>query len=520
MSVARHAKNVSGATFLSRIFGLVRDQLFAALIGAGFYADAFFVAFRIPNLLRDLFAEGALSNAFVPVFSDVKEKQAPQNSWGLANLVFGSILMIVGSLVLLGIVFAPTLVELMAPGFANFEGKTELTVWLTRLMFPFLLLVSLAALWMGILNVYEQFAVGAFAPVLFNVVSIFFGCAAVAFSLPPQKAVVWWSVGTLLGGVAQMAIHWPWIYKMGGSLRPTLKGFFSHPGLRRIGWLMVPALIANSGTQVNVLVNTILASKLEQGSASWLNYAFRLMQFPIGVFGVAISVVTLAYVSKSAAKNDPHQYKETLSQSLKLVLLLTVPCALGFWFFGLPIISLIYERGAFGPTDTVSTTHALQRYALGLPAYAAVKVLAPSFFALGSSRIPMMASLLGILVNVVFNLFVYQKLGHAGLALGTSLGMLCNLIFLHTMLEVRHGGLNWKKIGSMLIPLLVSGALMVLTLKVCLLFTPPLTTFIQKLLFTLPSIALAGLVYVGFLFLFNVDEAKMMVHVFQKRFKK
>lgn len=445
MGISKNSSTVSIATFTSRIFGLIRELLFAALIGAGFFADAFVLAFRIPNLLRDLFAEGALSNAFVPTFTDYEVNRSREAAWKLANTVLGLLLIIMGLLTILGLIFTPQLVNFIAPGFSEIEGKHELTTYLTRIMLPFLPLVAIAALFMGIHNVHGQFTLPALAPVMFNLVSIACGLGLWFAGVDQHLAVIGWSVGTLLGGLSQAGMQLPALIKRGWKIRPTLKKWRIEPGLRQIGILMLPALIANSGTQVNILVNSILASLLDQGSPSWLNYGFRLVQLPIGVFGVAISVVTLATLSKDVSQKSRESFLAHLTSAIHLVLLLTIPCAVGLWILGEPIVRLIYERGAFHAPDTVATAAAVSMYALGLPAYAMIKVKAPVFFALKNSKVPMIASLVGISVNIVFNLLFYQKLRHPGLALGTSIGVFTNLFILLIWFEVCHGGLAIKK---------------------------------------------------------------------------
>lgn len=437
MSIGKKAGQIGMATFLSRIFGLVREQIFAALMGAGYYADAFVIAFRIPNLLRDLFAEGALSNAFVPTFTDYRMNKSPSQAWQLANLVLGMLCVVVGTLTVLGIIFAPQVVQVIAPGFAAIEGKQELTVYLTRIMMPFLLFVSVAALLMGMLNTYEEFAIPALAPVVFNVVSISAGLVIYSIDFSAETAVIGWAVGTLLAGVAQMAIQFPKLVSLGWKIRPTARRWKMDAGLHQIFWMMIPAIIANSGTQVNVLVNSVLASMLAEGSASWLNYAFRLIQLPIGVFGVTISVVTLAKSSQNMASQSFGELKNNLTSAINLVVMLTLPCMIGFFVLGEPIIRLIYEHGAFKNTDTHATALAIYFYAIGLPAYAAVKVLAPIFFVFKSSKTPMIASLVGISGNILFNVLCYKTLGHRGLALGTSIGVTLNLIILFYFIQTK-----------------------------------------------------------------------------------
>ncbi|MFH1261903.1 MAG: murein biosynthesis integral membrane protein MurJ [Pseudomonadota bacterium] len=521
MSIGRKAGSVSVATMVSRVFGLIRDQIFAALIGAGFYSDAFVIAFRIPNLLRDLFAEGALSSAFVPTFTEYEMKRSRGEAWALANLVLGALLALIGAVTILGIIFAPQLVAFIAPGFDAIPGKAELTILLTRIMWPFLLIIAASALFMGILNVHDEFTIPAFAPVLFNLVAIAFGLSLWLFGFGGKGAVIGWSIGTMCGGLAQGGIQLPRLLRGGWKIRPTLRGWTQSPGLKQIGILMLPAIIANSGTQVNVLVNSILASMLQQGSPSWLNYAFRLIQLPIGVFGVAIAVVTLSTVSKDAAADATDSFRENLTTSLNLVFLLTIPCAVGLWLLGEPIVRLIYERGAFHSSDTAATAAAVACYALGLPAYAAVKVKAPVFFALRSSKVPMMASLLGVVVNFAFNLWAYKRMGHAGLALGTSLAVTANLAVLLFWFQYKQMGLPLKRMGGLLLKVILSSGLMgVVAYTGYHALHGTMAGLPGKLVETLLPIAAAIAVYFGVLCWMKVPEAATAIRAVRRIYER
>ncbi len=520
VEIGKKAGTVSFATFLSRIFGLVRDQLFAALMGAGFFSDAYFIAFRIPNLLRDLFAEGALSSAFVPTFTEYEVRRSQKEAWELANLVMGVLCAVVGTLTLFGMIFTPQVVAVIAPGFGDVPGKMELTVLLTRIMFPFLLIIAISALFMGMLNVKGEFSLPAFAPVMFNLVSIFFGIALWSFGASGRVAVIGWSVGTLIGGLVQGGIQIPSLFKHGFRFRSTLAGWRNNKGLRQIAMLMIPALIANSGIQVNILVNSILASLLDQGSPSWLNYAFRLMQLPIGVFGVAISVVTLSTLSRDVAslsKEAKEGFQSNVTSSLNLVFLLTIPCAVGLWILGVPIVRLIFERGAFTSNDTLATASAITCYAIGLPTYAAVKVLAPIFFPLKDSKIPMIASLIGVGINIIFNLLVYEKLRHPGLALGTSLGMMTNFGILVFWLQFRHGGLPWKAILKQIgLVGLATTCMAFVALYTNIWLTTGRLSLGYNLLNTLVPIAVASFAYFLILSLFGVPEMDLVKKAFRK----
>jgi putative peptidoglycan lipid II flippase len=438
---------ISAATMASRVLGLVRDQLFAVLVGANAFSDAFVAAFRIPNLLRDLFAEGALSSAFVPTFADYQRNRGADSAWRLGNLVVGILLVVVGAITLLGILLAPQIVSVVAPGF----GETrELTVRLTRIMMPFLLLVSLSAAAMGMLNAQSRFTAPALAPALFNVGSIAVGLGLWTAGAGPEAAVVGWSAGTLFGGLLQLVAQLPSLRALGFRARPALAGALREPGVRRIGALMGAAVVGLSATQVNIVVNTIFASH-ETGAVSWLNYAFRLMQFPLGVFGVAIATVSGAGVAQRAAAKDLAGAKQTLGAAMRLVAFLNVPSAVGLMVLAGPIISLIYEHGRFGAADTASTAQALVFYAIGLYGYSGVKVFAPAFYALDEVRVPVVGSFVGMAVNVALNLALYPILGFRGVALGTSLAAIANFAVLVAAWRLRHGGLG----GSGVVPQLL-----------------------------------------------------------------
>jgi putative peptidoglycan lipid II flippase len=353
--IARSTGVVSSATFLSRILGLVREQVFAYLFGAGFATDAFIAAFRIPNLLRDLFAEGALSSAFIPVFTDHVTNQGSEKAWELANLVLNLLLITLCAIVILGIVFSPYIVQLIAPGFGDEPGKQELTTHLSRIMFPFLLLVALAALVMGILNTFRRFGVPALAPTMFNLGMIAGGIFLSPYFDPP---IVGMALGVLLGGFGQLAIQLPVLRKMGFKYRFRIN--LRHPGVKRILFLMTPATLGLASTQVNIFVNTLIASLLPQGSVSYLNYSFRLMQFPIGVFGVAVATVTFPIISAYAAKKEMGEVVSTFSSSLKLVFFLAIPSAVFLAVASKPVISVLFQHGRFTYLDTLATSQALR----------------------------------------------------------------------------------------------------------------------------------------------------------------
>jgi putative peptidoglycan lipid II flippase len=446
---------VSAATMLSRVLGLVRDQVFGHLFGATLFADAYVVAFRIPNLLRDLFAEGALSAAFVPTFAERLRRDGAGAAFRLANVVIGAVLVVVGGLCLVGVAVAPWVVHLLADDFAAVPGKFELTVLLTRVMFPFLPLVSLAAVAMGALNAQERYGAPALATALFNVVAIAAGLALSLAGVDPRTAVVGWACATVLGGCAQVAIQLPPLFRTGFRLRPELA--FRDPGLRRIAGLMGPATVGLAATQLNIFVNTSFASSAP-GAVSWLSYAFRLIQLPIGVFGVAVATVATTRLARHAADGDAAGLSETFARGLRLVAFLTVPSTIGLAVLAEPIVRLLFEHGAFDAVDTTATAAAVVTYSLGLAAYAAVKVAAPAFYAVGRSRVPLLASVCAVAGNLLLNWLLFPKLGHAGLALGTSLAATLNFAVLAVVFRRTVGRFDAEGLARHLVRVVVASA--------------------------------------------------------------
>ncbi len=437
--IARSAGAVSVAVMCSRVLGLIREQVFASMFGAGFAYDAFVVAFRIPNLLRDLFAEGALSAAFVTVFTEYNTNRGADATWKLAGNVLVFFTLLISGLTLLGLYCAEPIVNLLAPDFALVAGKTELTIGLTRIMFPFLLFVSLAAVVMGMLNTKGRFFVPAMSSTFFNLGSIV-GGLSLAWLLPKfgQPAIAGMAWGTLIGGALQLLMQLPTLCQVG--FRLLLNFNPTDPGLRRILLLMLPATIGLSATQINIFVNTNFAASCAQGSVSWLNYAFRLVQLPIGVFGVALSIAVMPVLAKQAAQKDLASLKQTFTSSLVLVFSLAVPATAGLVLLAAPIIRLIFEHGAFSPLDTIQTADALAFYAVGLFAYSAIKVMVPVFYAIGNTKFPVIGSFLGVAANILTITLVIDHLQHRGIALSTSCAMILNFLFLSVVLYRKLAG--------------------------------------------------------------------------------
>src|SRR5437016_4519154 len=371
---ARAAGVVGLAVLCSRVLGLAREQIFAALFGGGRVMDAFTIAFRIPNLLRDLFAEGALSTAFVTVFSRTAALQDTAAAWRLADKVATLTAVSLSAITVTGIATAPWLVAALAPGFD--PGKAALTVTLTRIMYPFILLVSLAALVMGMLNARNVFGMPAMASSFFNLGSII-GGVALGWWFDPHfgaRSLIGLSIGTLVGGLWQLTAQFPSLRRVGYRYRADFH--WRDQGVRTVLGLMGPAVIAASAVQMNVLVNSGFAARLGDGPVSWLNIAFRLMQLPLGIFGVAVATVTLPLVSRSAALGNKTEFRGALAHAMRLVMLLTIPSAVGLIILAEPIIGLIYQHGRFTSAATIQTAEALRFYAIGLVGYSAVKVLA------------------------------------------------------------------------------------------------------------------------------------------------
>jgi len=437
-ALARSAGLTGAATLTSRILGLVRDQVLAALFGAGSEMDAFIVAFRIPNVVRDLFAEGAMSAAFVPTFTRRLTLQGKAEAWRLGNNLINALMIVTGILVAIGMIFATPIVSAYARDFGFVAGKLELTIRLARVMLPFLVTAAVAAAVMGMLNSLHHYFIPSLSPALFNVATILaaFTLAPLmpALGLPRITAI---AVAALAGGVLQVGVQWPSLHREGFRYRLTLD--LRDPGLRQVLVLMGPGTVGLAATQVNLFVNTLLATGQGTGAVSWLSYAFRLMYLPIGLFGVSIATATLPAVSRHAAVGDREGIRHTVAQAIGMMLVLNVPAMFGLIALSEPIVRLLFERGRFRPSDTAATAAALRFYAIGLTGYATARIASPVFYALGRSRVPVVVSVATITLNVALNIVLVRVLGFRGLALGTSIAMMANgamlLVLLHRHLD-------------------------------------------------------------------------------------
>ena len=460
MNLLRALATVSGMTLLSRILGFVRDFVIARAFGAGLATDAFFVAFKLPNLLRRMFAEGAFSQAFVPILGEYKNKRSEDETRTLIDHVTGLLFMVLFAITAIGIAAAPVLVWISAPGFSADPDKFELTITLTRITFPYILFMSLVALAGGILNSWSRFALPAFTPVLLNLSFIGMALFAAPYFDPPVLALAW---AVFLGGVLQLLIQFPALKRIAMLPRPTLnwRAAWADPGVRRILMLMGPAMIGVSVSQVSLLINTIFASFLTTGSVSWLYYADRLMEFPSGMLGAALGTILLPSLSKHHASANHDEYSRLLDWGLRLTLLLAAPAALGLAILAVPLIATLFFHGAFTVEDALRTREALVAYTVGLTGMILVKVLAPGFYARQNVKTPVRIALISLGATQLMNLMFIGWLGHAGLALSIGLAACLNAAMLYRglrKLDIYSPLAGWGRFtAKLLLALIVMG---------------------------------------------------------------
>ena len=444
--MTRAAGVIALGTLLSRITGLIRDMVLGGLFGAKSAADAYYVAFRIPSLLRELFAEGSMSAAFIPVFTEYLTNRKKEEARELARAAMTLLLFFVLLVVGVGILASRWIVTLMASGFAATPGKFNLTVSLTQIMFPYLLLISLSAMVMGVLNSCRRFGPPAFSSAVFNVASI--ATVLIAAPLYPEP-IMSAALGVTVGGLFQLLCQVPALAKTG--MLPPLSRPFSpvwpiHPGVKKMGLLIVPTLIGLSVAQVNILVNTLLATFLPEGSVTYLYFGMRLIHFPLGMFGVALATALLPTLSAQAARRNYAEMRQTISFGLRLIFYITVPAMVGLICFRYPIIQILFQHGHFGPEATAGTAEAVLFYAVGLWAFAGVRVVVPAFYSLQDTRTPVRVGVLAMLVNIALNLLLMGPLRHGGLALATSLASALNFTLLLWVLRKRVGRIDGRRI--------------------------------------------------------------------------
>ena len=469
--LTRSAGVVSIAVMGSRVLGLVREVVLANLFEAKTSLDSFYAAFTIPNFMRDLFGEGILSKAFVTTFTDVEARSGEKAAWRLANLVFNALTIILIIITLIGIILAPFIVSLifMGRGFDTalpsessfgFADKRELTVYLTRIMFPFLLLVSLAAIAMGLLNSKGRFGIPASASSFFNLGSIIVGVSG--YYVAPklgQHPLTGMAIGVLVGGVLQFFVQIPSMWRVGFRYKPILS--FTDPDLKQVMKLMAPAILGNAALQVNLLFNRFFASQGE-GWLTWNSQAFRLMHFPIGVLGVAISTATLPVLSRAAAQGSMDEYRRTFSYALKLMFILALPAAAGLIALNKPIVSLIFERGEFGTDDTIRVAGSLFCYAFGLFGYSGRQIATDGFIALKNMRTPVIVSLFAIGLNIILNSLLIFQLGfdQRSLAVSTACSITMNFLLVLFLLRRRVGNFDGRSLALVFVKSAVAAAIM------------------------------------------------------------
>ncbi len=498
--------NFTIGTLISRITGLVRESVFAYLFGAGFATDAFQVAFRIPNLLRDLFAESALSAAFVPTFVDSLAHQERKTVWRFASNVFNTMFVFLGVLSILGIVFAPQIVKLIAYGFGTTPGKQELTIALTRIMFPFLLFVALAAWAMGILNSFKHFFIPALAPAFFNVFSIVVPVLSYQyFTRHGMEPILGMAYGVTIGAIFQFAVQLPLLYKRGFQYHFYLN--LKDKQLQRVFFLWLPTVLGFASYQINFAVNTFLVTFLAERSITYLNYAYRVMHLPAGLFGVAIGSVAIAEFSSQVAFNTFDILKERLRHALKLVSLLTMPIATLFLVLAVPICRVIYERGKFTAEDTLFTAQALMLYAPGIFASAGVRSVAACFYALKDTKTPALVGLATVVINFIINRSLMYRIGFLTFPLATSFCAFVNFGVLFYLCRRKIGPLGGKIVlKTSLLSLLfsiISGAISYLILKL-LIIRYAISSFGQSLV-VLGVVGIIGLgIFYGLVKIFKV----------------
>jgi putative peptidoglycan lipid II flippase len=445
VKVAKAAGVVGFATLTSRIMGYIRDMVMSWAFGTGVAADAFYVAYRIPNLLRELLAEGSMSAAFIPVFTETLTKETKESARHLANALFARLLMILIALTVLGIIFAPYVVKVVAWGWAyrDEHDKYLLGVTLTRIMFPYLFFIGLAALCMGMLYSLRYFLTPALSPVMLNVMTI--TAVVLSLKLLPQP-ILGVGIGVVLGGLFQFLIQMPGLRKQGMLMRPQLVP--THPGVRKVGLLALPIFISSSVNQVNIFINTIFASFLATGSITYLYYGMRFIHFPLGIFGIAVATAVLPTMSAQAARRETEAFRETLSLGLRLVFFVMFPAMAGLITLRMPIVKLLLEHGHFDRVSTAGTAAALMYYAVGLWAFAGVRIVAQAFYALQDTITPVKIAILALVTNILFStvFILWTPLNHGGLALATSLASMVNISLLTIQLRKKIGRIDARRI--------------------------------------------------------------------------
>ncbi|GAW93457.1 murein biosynthesis integral membrane protein MurJ [Calderihabitans maritimus] len=512
--VAKAAGLIMISMVVSRILGYLRDVVIYAQFGQNRITDAYNAAFSVPDFLYMLLVGGALSSSFIPVFSSYIATEREKEAWEMASIVFNVImvLMVVG--ISLGLIYTPKLIYLLVPGFN--PASLELTVMLTRIMFAQAFFMALSGMSMGILNSYKHFFAPALGSVLYNLAII-----AVGLLLSPLLGIAGFSVGVVVGAMLNFGVQLPVLIRMG--LRYRFSFNLTHPGVRKLGSLMLPVLIGLSVTQFNLFVNQNLASTLAPGIVAALRTAQRLMQLPIGVFAIAVAVAVFPTLTSQAARKEREQFKHTMSLGIRSVIFLTVPAAAGLISLRVPIVRLLFEQGKFTPQATQATAYALLFYSLGLFAYSAIQVLNRVFYALHDTRTPVTGGVLTILLNIYLNFVLIKKLGHGGLALAYSVAGIFNMMLLLFILKRKLGGINGYQMLFSFVKSLFAASVMGLCSYVVASYIEQVTDISLKINQALQVFAAAGagmIVYILLALIFRMEEATMVMGILKRRFSR
>ncbi len=506
---------VGSGTFISRVFGYIRDMVMASFFGTGMAADAFFVAFRLPNLLRRLIGEGSMTVSFIPVFTDYVKKGNKRDVEGFLTSCFSLLICLLAMLAALGVLLAPWLVRMIAPGFIKFPVKFSLTVSLTRMVFPYIFFISLVAFSMGVLNTYRIFFPPAFSPVLLNVSMIGSVLLLYHFFHPPINAL---AIGVLIGGILQLLFQIPFLVRQGFPFRFTWNPH--HPGLRKVVALMGPSILGIAVYQITVFINTLLASFLPSGSVSYLYYADRLMQFPLGIFAIAMGTAALPSFSSLSAE-DTGPLGEAIGFTLRMILMISIPASVGLISLREPIVGVLFQRGAFTALSRHATAQALLGYAVGLFAVSGVRIIVPGFYALKDAKTPVRVAIIALAANVFFGIILMFPLKHLGLALATSLSSVLNLFLLTAILSKRLHTFQWRTLAKSLAEILVASGGMGLFLFMFQYYLPVMGTraFLTRITRLLMALFSGGALYLFFMRALRNPELTYMVQAVKKRRK-
>ncbi|TES91430.1 MAG: murein biosynthesis integral membrane protein MurJ [Candidatus Cloacimonadota bacterium] len=506
-------------TAISRVLGLVREMTFSYLFGAGMMMDAYRIAFNIPNLLRDLFSEGSLSAAFLPIFSDYEKKRGKKDAFRFTGYVFNVLLLFIGALVAIGMVFSPQIVHTIAYGFTKDPEKFALTIQLTRIIFPFVAFMVVSALAMGVLNYYNHFFTTGFAPALFNIGIIGCGFIISPFliekGIPPILSI---GIGVLVGALLQLLIQIPYFIKSGFRLVRRIN--FREKGLLRLLKIMIPIEFSYAVTRINVMVNMFLASLLIEGSVSYLGYAMRLMQLPIGVLGMAVATVTLPDAAKFVSESKHKEVITSFSRSLRFVFFLTIPASVLLFVLRVPIVGLIFERGAFTVQDTIFTSQALAFFSLGIFAMSSSRVVTSIFYSYKDARTPMFLSIFTVILNIVLSLIFMKFLLFRGLALSASIASIFNLTLLLYFLQKKLKNIDGKRILKNFLKIILAAGLSGGAVFGLLFYFRGLLIFSRQLNFLIEAFGLfvvGAIIYLVFSRIFNIESVKNIWTQLKKR---